>query len=804
MIFNFISKSVGRVARLATVGIAALALASCGGGGGSGGTPKGGNGGSATASSLSLQFSANQINSTATTPITVTVTALDSNNIAVPNVTIQFAVDSGVITPASTPSVTDLTGKVTATLGVGTNTTPRTINVTVTGGGATKTGTVQVVGTTTSTPTMSLLFSTQSVPSAGTTAGAVTVSALVQDSNNNALSGVPVAFTASSGILAVTSGTSNTSGLATATLNTAGNPTNRTITVTATGGGATTSSTIQVTGTTLTASGAPIALTLAKPQKFTFTLQDSAGNAISGAPVTFKSASGNTVVADPSDSGTSSAPTTNSNGVVILDVTPTVAGSDTLSVSADGATSNASFNVTNQSLSVLLTDTGNGAVVSATPQPQNEYANSSCVAVNASYSVNGASAAGSASVSTSLGNLYMDNTCSTTPYNPVTAPVSFAANGQLPTIYLRATTIGTAVVTVSESTGGVAGPTQSASVSFIAQLTPAYTPSITLTASPNLIAPNSPTSPNTNSSSIIATVRDGSPQNNPVQGVPVAFNRQTDPSGGSISPQVVLTQANGQAIATYYPGSSATAANGVDIRAQVQGAIPTAPQDVLLTVSGSPLFVTLGTGNTVNVVGDTSFSQDWSVYVTDSNGNPVSNVSVSGQLLPLYYSKGALVQDFTQTPPQWVINKSLAPKDGYNYPAITKGGIWCSNTDLNYDGIFDNGDIPIYLPGSTKTWNQVEPGIPGNVTVTAGTSTDKNGLPITNASGYAGFTVQYPQDHALWTIVKLTVNASTTGSQSTGSASFTLVGAETAYSATVANPPGQNSPYGGNDCGTAF
>jgi hypothetical protein len=333
-------------------------------------------------------------------------------------------------------------------------------------------------------------------------------------------------------------------------------------------------------------------------------------------------------------------------------------------------------------------------------------------------------------------------------------------------------------------------------------LTPSYTPNVTLTASPNLVAPNSLTAPNTNSSSIIATVRDGSPQNNLVQGVPVAFTISADPSGGSISPQVVVTQANGQAVATYYPGSGTTPANGVIIKAQVQGAVTPTAASVQLTVSGTSLFVTLGTGNTINVVSDTTYSQDWSVFVTDSNGNPVANANVTGQLTALLYTKGQMVfqANWTVGPPAYsgsIPNTSL-PTDGYNLSQSSTGP-WCPNTDPTGLGVWSISD-PIqilYPPGNASAgqdYPHVMPGIPGNVTSTG----------VTNSSGYAGITVTYPKDHAYWTYVQLTVNAATNGTQSTTSAKFPLLGVSADYGNQSTLPPGYTSPYGVNACGLAF
>lgn len=798
MIFNFISKSVGRVARLATVGIAALALASCGGGGGSAGTEANSTGKS-TAASLQLQFSSTQISSTAATPVTITVTALDANNNAVPNVTIQLASDTGVITPAGT--VTSTTGQVTATLSIGTNTTPRIIHVTAQGGGQTATGTVQVTGTT-GTPTISLLFSSPTLASAGTTAGAVTVSALVQDSNNNALSGVPVSFSATSGVLTVASGsgTTNSSGLASATLNTAGNQTNRSITVTASGSGVTATATIQVTGTTLTASSAPSALTLGTMQKYTFTLQDSAGNNIANAPVTFKSAAGNTVVADSSDAGTSSAPLTNSNGVVVLDVTPTVGGQDTLTVTADGATATTSFSVTSQSLAMTLSDitTTPPTVLNVNPQPLSEYTSSSCIAINASYTVNGAGTAANAAVSTSRGALYTNPGC-TTSFSGTT---TFNSSGQMTPLYLKSLTAGTAVVTVSEVSGATTGPTQTGQVTFIAQLTSAYTPSITITTSTSLVAPNTNSAnPTAQFATITATVRDGSPQNNLVQGVPVQFTLATDASGGNITPSVVVTQSSGQATAIYYPGPGTTAANGVDIQATIQSpyAPPkstTYPANALLTVSGTPLFVTLGSGNQISAPTDTTFQQDWVVFVTDSNGNPVPNATVTGQLVAKYYTKGT----YNSTSP-WAILSSTQPTDGTTLGG-TGTGPWCPNTDASNNGVWSpSNPIQIHYPNPYPTnpslagtdYPYVMPGIPGNVTTTG----------LTASNGYTTLEVTWPQDHSQWTYVTLTVTASVSGSQSTATTSYVLP--ILASDLTSNNPPpGFVSPYGVNQCGIAF
>lgn len=103
--------------------------------------------------------------------------------------------------------------------------------------GSTASGTGTPTGGT-SGPTISAVTLTSSSPSilsdGSTTA---TITALVRDSSNNLIAGVPVTFSASSGGVAVTLATSNASGAATALLTTAGDSSLRSITVTATATG---------------------------------------------------------------------------------------------------------------------------------------------------------------------------------------------------------------------------------------------------------------------------------------------------------------------------------------------------------------------------------------------------------------------------------------------------------------------------------------------------------------------------------------------------------------------------------------
>ncbi len=91
---------------------------------------------------------------------------------------------------------------------------------------------------------VTVVSSTPSILSDGSTTA--TITALVRDANNNLIAGIAVSFTPTSGGVAVTQATTDTSGEAKATLSTAGDSSLRSITVTATASGKTANVAVQV------------------------------------------------------------------------------------------------------------------------------------------------------------------------------------------------------------------------------------------------------------------------------------------------------------------------------------------------------------------------------------------------------------------------------------------------------------------------------------------------------------------------------------------------------------------------------
>lgn len=95
---------------------------------------------------LSLALSKNELTNTGADSVTLTVIALDSNRNALSGATIAIVPDSGIATVAST--TTDASGKVTAKLEIGGDTSNRLITVRVSSGGVVKTVTLPVTGNT--------------------------------------------------------------------------------------------------------------------------------------------------------------------------------------------------------------------------------------------------------------------------------------------------------------------------------------------------------------------------------------------------------------------------------------------------------------------------------------------------------------------------------------------------------------------------------------------------------------------------------------------------------------------------------
>jgi Bacterial Ig-like domain (group 1) len=698
-----------------------LVLAGCNGDSGSCGQLGGGSGSSSTSTSkctttptpttgtpasVSVSSTAASIPADGSTTATITALVKDSSGNVVSGAAVTFSTTAGTL--SATTGTTGTSGTATTTLSAK-GVTASSITVTATAGSSVQ-GTVSVmVGTVTGTQnSISVITSLPQIPSDGSKTA--TITALVRDTNNNLVSGVPVTFSATSGGLVVTQATTDATGSAKATLGSASDPSDRTITVTATAQGKSATVPVSVTGTTLAVTGA-----------------SKNGNTLSATSVT-----------------------TDSTGAAQFQLTVVNAGADTITVSGLGLQSQAALSVSNQSFS-FTAPTANATIDVNTPTP----VTLSWTALNASNVAVGQN--GTVALTSSRGTL--------------SAAAATVTNGTISSgaVTISSTTAGPAIIsaTALNSSNAVVATSQLA-VNFVAT-TPA---AVSLQAGPSTV-------PVQGQSTITATVTD--PTGNPVQGKTVDFTL-TDSTGGSLSAPSATTNAEGQASVTYKASTGSSAPNGVIITGTVLATSVTGT--TTLTVGGQTVSLSLGTGNLITPLSSTQYEWPYTVQAVDAAGNGVTNVQVTFSVKAIAYAPGAMSWNFVATPTT-PVSKSWLDVGFYTAVSgnfLAKG--FCAPTSVpEYDGLINPTPPPA---GVTP----VQTNIPGSVV-----STDV-GSATTGTGGTATVNLIYPKDHAYWVAVALTATATVSGTQSSTTASFVLLGVATDYSNSGTSPPGQFSPYG--------
>ncbi|MCL4744874.1 MAG: Ig-like domain-containing protein [Burkholderiaceae bacterium] len=459
------------------------------------------------------------------------------------------------------------------------------------GGGA---GGQGATGGATSTAVLEMTTSTPTLGTDGKTTA--TITAFAKDSSNRALANQQVDFatTDSGAQLLVVSARTDATGAASATLSVS-DQRNRTITVTGASGAATKSVNVMVVGTTLALNGPGNAMANS-PTEYTLALRDSSGQPLAGRAVAVTSSAGNTL--------SSASVTTDVAGQAKLLLTGTKVGSDTLTVSALGASASIQVTVAASQLTF------------SSPAPDQEITVAANQNVTVRYLLNGLPQSGQTMQLFATRGTITPSSGTTDAAGQVSASISSPTAG---------------VSTITATVGGVIG---SQRVEFVSR-TPAK---ITLQSSPSNVGVNlSPSG--TNSSQLIAVVRDAA--DNPVKGRLISFFAASDPSNGRIEPAVATTDSAGVAIVTFYPGANSTGNNQIDMRATSPGT--GLEGRTTLTATRQELFVRIGTGNVVEPLTPTSLGYPWSAVVSDASGNPVAGATIQASLVGSGMRKGRYV-----------------------------------------------------------------------------------------------------------------------------------------------------------------
>lgn len=489
---------------------------------------------------------------------------------------------------------------------------------------------------------VTILTSSPTIPSDGSSPADIT--ALVRDTNNNLVEGAFVAFSATSGGLAVTQATTDVNGVATAVLNNAGDVSLRTITVTALANGIADATAVDVVGTSLSLTG-PTSMVLNDTQTYTATLRDAGGNGVPGQTVAVSSALGNTLSA--------ASLTTDTTGEAQFDLTTVVGGTDTLTASALTLTIGLMVDISADSFSFTLP---------APPPPPIEIDLNMNTTLEVTWLQGGVAVADGSVVnfSTTRGTL---------------SAASDMTTGGIATVDIMSANAGAATITASAPSG----PTTTLDVEFVATVPN----SITVQANPTTIAP-------VEQSTITAVVRD--PANNLVKNVTVDF-QLTDVTGGTLSVGSAVTDSQGLAQTAYNSSTTTSAQDGVVVTATVQGTAVTG--QVFLTVAQRELFISLGTGNEIFEPNSAQYRVEFVVQVTDASGNGVSNVNVQLNLLSDFYHKG----QWNVGPMSWIQNIVATCLD----EDVDRDGVLDPTEDFNASGALEAGNVATVTPGNIIT-----------------------------------------------------------------------------------------------------
>lgn len=570
-------------------------------------------------------------------------------------------------------------------------------------------------------PTSLELFAS-SIQLASSGNGQVELIAVVKNEQNILMEGIDVDFSANQDAqLQITQGTTSADGTARAVLTTL-NKALRTIMATASTVNLEQTIDVQVIGTEVNLN-APSSVILNDTTPITIIVADSDGKGIP-----------NQVVEISASNGTlnDTMPTTDGNGQVSIQYTASASGVDTITASALNATNSIEIAVQEDDFSF-----------SSVPTTEVELGDNANLTIRW-YRENVPLVNGTVTVTASRGTL-------------VSTVVQTGADG-LATFQISSNNAGLSSLSAIGVDGSGQEVTARAEVEFIA----VDSHSINVDASPDLIGPDGETS------TITAIVRDVT--GNLVKNKLVNFELE-DASNGFLRDASATTDSNGIA-STVYNSGAVSSEDAVKVVALVADN-PSVTSFTTLTVGERAFDLSIGTGNDIEIPDPATYLKTFSVFVSDSVGQPVSNAELTVSSTPVKFSNGG-----TYRKGFWQWNPASELWENF-VTAV------CNNEDINGNGILDAGE-------DENGDGELTPGIIGTVNF-------QNGNPVSDANGQAIAELRYPQQFAPWTDVEITVFGTSSGSEAFDSLRLVLpIAAEDITEEDTPPPP---NPFGsGQNC----
>jgi len=629
------------------------------------------------------------------------------------------------------------------------------------GGGSapstTTTGSGTGTGTTVTAVVSSLSLGTSAISIKTDNSTSATLTATPIDASNAAMSGVPVTFATTSGVLSASTQTSGANGIASVTLLSGSiDSSNRTATVTVTAGGKTASIPVLITGSTLTLTPSAGSVQVGAG---TITLvaaaKDAGGAGKNNQTVRFSIAAASTGAATLSASSKTTGVDGSTSAVTL---TPSSAGSVVVTGEWLDSSSAVSVSAT-QTITVTPAAGIPFAITAPTANPLSLSTGATqSLAVSVPATING-SAVASVRISSTAGTWAglapaagpSASIIQTPAANAVAATFTAPNTSGAVTVQADAVDASNVLLSSLTRTFAISAPAASAA-------------SLSLQTSVAVVVPSSGS--NSSTATLTATVRDAA--TNSVGSAPVLFELLgTTGSGESISPALAYTDSTGKATATFSAGSSSTS-GAVYARARVVGqtcnglpqstpvVIETNPlcNSTALTVASAAVSVTIGLGTTVaDTATATQYILAGSVLVVNANGSPVANSTVTLSVFPAQYRNGSI----TGGP-----GGCIAPATSF-----------VDSEDANRNGILDPGeDTPVaqtaaQIAASAISQNAVlSPPQAAGGSIPATVTTDSNGA--------ATFSLQYPKASALFIADEIAARVVVSGTERSAKTTFVL------------------------------